>query len=62
MILVFGGTTEGRKTIEALEGVTLATADHEAGTVVIEAEKDIAEAVLKKAIEDQDYTFCGVVR
>ena len=51
-----------KKTIEALEGVTLATADHEAGTVVIEAEKDIAEDVLKKAIEDQDYTFCGVVR
>ncbi len=51
-----------KKAVEALEGVTSAKADHEAGTVVIEAAKEISEEVLKKAIEDQDYTFCGVVR
>ena len=44
-----------KKCLEALEGVSLAEVSHEAGTAVVTLDKDVADEVLKKAIEDQDY-------
>ena len=44
-----------KKCLEALEGVTLAEVSHEAGTAVVTLEKEVADEVLKKAVEDQDY-------
>ena len=44
-----------KKCLEALEGVSLAEVSHEAGTAVVTLDKDVADEVLKKAVEDQDY-------
>ena len=44
-----------KKCLEALEGVALAEVSHEAGTAVVTLEKEVADDVLKKAVEDQDY-------
>lgn len=44
-----------KKCLEALDGVSLAEVSHEAGTAVVTLEKDVADDVLKKAVEDQDY-------
>lgn len=44
-----------KKTLEALEGVTEAAVSHEQGTAVVTLAQDVADDVLKKAVEDQDY-------
>ena len=44
-----------KKTLEALEGVSEAAVSHEAGTAVVTLSKEVADEVLKKAVEDQDY-------
>lgn len=46
--------------LKRIDGVTNATADHEKGEAVIEATKPIAEADIKKAIEDAGYEFVAV--
>ena len=46
--------------LRKIDGVTSATADHEKGTAVIEATKPIAEADIKKAVEDAGYEFVSV--
>lgn len=48
---------EGRvkKALEALAGVKEAVASHEAGTAVVSLTEDVADDVLKKAIEEQGY-------
>ena len=45
-----------KKCLESIDGVASATASHEAGTAVVILEKDVADSVLKKAVEDQGYT------
>ena len=43
------------KALEALEGVESAVASHEAGTAVVTLSAPVADEILKKAVEDQDY-------
>ena len=49
-----------KKAIESIDGVSKAEASHESGTVTIEATKEIDEALLKKAVDDAGYEYCGL--
>ena len=44
-----------KKALEALPEVTEAVVSHEAGTAIVTLNADVADDVLKKAVEDQDY-------
>ena len=44
-----------KKVLEAVEGVAEAKVSHEAGTAVVTLSAPVEDAVLKKAVEDQDY-------
>ena len=44
-----------KKALEALEGVKEAAASHVTGEAIVTLEADVADEVLKKAVEDQDY-------
>ena len=46
--------------LEALEGVTSADVSHEAGTAAVWMAKDIADKVLKEAVEAKDYKVTGI--
>ncbi|MCI8635129.1 MAG: cadmium-translocating P-type ATPase [Eubacterium sp.] len=49
-----------KKTLEGIEGVAKATVSHEAGTAVVTLNAEVTDDVLKKAVEDQDYTVVSV--
>ena len=49
-----------KKTLEALDGVTGAEVSHESGTAVVTMSSEVADDVLKKAVEDQDYKVIGI--
>ena len=49
-----------KKALEALDGVASAVVNHEKGTAVVTLEKDVADDLLKKAVEDQDYKVTSV--
>ena len=49
-----------RKALEAVDGVKEAKVSHETGKAVVELAKPVADAVLTKAVEDQDYKVTGV--
>ena len=49
-----------KKTLEAIEGVVEATVSHEAGTAIVKLDLEVPNDVLKKAIEDQDYTVVSI--
>ena len=49
-----------KKTLEKIEGVAEAQVSHTAGTAVLTLSAPVADDVLKKAIEDQDYTVLGI--
>ena len=49
-----------KKALEALEGVISADVSHEKGTAVVSLEKDVADDVLTKAVEDKDYKVTGI--
>ncbi len=49
-----------KKALEALDGVEAAVCSHEAGTAVVTLSKDVPYEVMKKAVEDQDYTVTGI--
>ncbi len=49
-----------KKCLEALPEVTQAAVSHEAGTAVVTLCGDIADDVLKKTVEDQDYKVLSV--
>jgi Cu2+-exporting ATPase len=49
-----------KKALEALEGVVSADVSHEKGTAVVTLEKEVADDVLKKAVEDKDYKVTGI--
>ena len=51
-----------KKALEAIEGVTLAEASHETGIARVTLEKDVADEVLKAAVEAQDYKVISVER
>ena len=49
-----------KKALEAVAGVESAVADHNANTAVVTLNADVADDVLKKAVEDQDYKVLGI--
>ena len=49
-----------KKALEAVTGVESAEVSHEAGTAVVTLKEDVDNAVLKKAVEDKDYTVTGI--
>lgn len=49
-----------QKALEKLEGVESAKADHVSGKVVVTLSKDVANDVLKQAVEEQDYDVKGI--
>ena len=49
-----------KKVLEALPEVTEAVVSHEAGTAVLTLESPVADEVLKKIIEDQDYEVVSI--
>ncbi len=49
-----------KKVLEALPEITEAVVSHEAGTAVVTLNGEIADEVLKKTIEDQDYTVTSI--
>ncbi len=44
-----------KKALEAVEGVESAQASHEKGTAIVSLNSQVADEVLKKAVEDKDY-------
>ena len=49
-----------KKVLEALPEVAEAQVSHETGTAVVTLKADVADAVLKKAVEDQDYKVTDI--
>ena len=49
-----------KKAIEAVAGVTGAEVSHEKGTAVVSMDTEVADEVLKKAVEDKDYEVLGI--
>ena len=49
-----------KKALENVDGVLEANVSHEKGTAVVTLSKDVDNALLKKAVEDQDYTVKGI--
>ena len=49
-----------KKALEALDGVQEAAVSHEAGTAVVTLSGEVADAVLKEAVEAKDYKVLGV--
>ena len=49
-----------KKCLEALAQVDEAAVSHEAGTAVVTLNAGIADEVLKKTVEDQDYQVTGI--
>ncbi|MBD5460966.1 MAG: heavy metal translocating P-type ATPase [Lachnospiraceae bacterium] len=49
-----------KKCLEALSGVTEAVVSHEKGTAVVTLGGEVSDDVLRKAVEEQDYTVVSV--
>ena len=49
-----------KKALEAVDGVISAEASHEKGTAVVQLSADVADDVLKKAVEDADYEVSAI--
>lgn len=49
-----------KKALEAIEQVSEAVVSHEAGTAVVKLTADVADDVLKKAVEDKDYKVTSI--
>ena len=49
-----------KKTLEAIDGVISAEVSHTKGTAVVSLEKEVADSVLKAAVEEQDYPVKGI--
>ena len=48
------------KALKAVEGVTDAVADHKAGTAVVTLSAPVEDAVLKAAVEAEEYPVLGI--
>ncbi len=48
-----------KKALEAIDGITSATASHEQSLVTIETSKDVDEALIKAAVEEAGYEYAG---
>ena len=49
-----------KKALEALPEVDTAEVSHEAGTAVVTLNAESADEVLKKAVEEKDYTVISI--
>lgn len=49
-----------KKALEGLDGVSEAIVSHEAGTAVVKLSADVSDDVLKKTVEDKEYTVVSV--
>ena len=49
-----------KKTLEKIDGVTEAKVSHKDGTAIVLLSADVADDVLKAAVEDKDYTVTGI--
>ena len=49
-----------KKALEKIEGVVSAEVSHEKGTAVVTMSTDVADEVLKNAVEEKDYTVTGI--
>ncbi|MDO5444976.1 MAG: heavy metal translocating P-type ATPase [Eubacteriales bacterium] len=49
-----------KKTLEAIDGVESASADHVSGKAVVTLSKDVDNEILKAAVEAQDYAVLGI--
>ena len=49
-----------KKALEAIPGVAQAAVSHQDGTAVVTLKTPVADEVLKKAVEDEDYTVTGI--
>lgn len=49
-----------KKALEAVDGVESADVSHEKGTAVVTLSKEVSNDVLKKAVEDKDYTVTSI--
>ena len=49
-----------KKSLEALDGVDRAEVSHETGTAVLTLSKEVADADVRKAVEDKDYKFVSI--
>ena len=52
--------TAVKKALEAVDGVESADVSHEKGTAVVTLSKEVSNDVLKKAVEDKDYTVTSI--
>lgn len=50
-----------KKALEAIEGITSATASHEKAEVAIETSKEVDESAIKAAVEKAGYEYAGVI-
>ncbi len=48
-----------KKALEAIDGITAATASHKSGTVTIETSKEVDEKAIKAAVSEAGYEYCG---
>ena len=49
-----------KKVLEALPQVEEAVVSHEDGTAIVTLTEEVADDVLRKAVEDQDYKVLGM--
>ena len=49
-----------KKALEEIEGVESAEVSHEAGTAIVTATDRVPDEMLKKAVEDKEYTVLGI--
>ena len=49
-----------KKALEAVDGVESADVSHEKGTAVVTLSKEVSDDVLKKTVEDKDYTVTSI--
>ena len=49
-----------KKALEALDGVDRADVSHEQDQAVVTLKEDVADDVLKKAVEDKDYNVVSI--
>lgn len=50
-----------KEALEAIEGITSATASHEKAEVAIETSKEVDESAIKAAVEKAGYEYAGVI-
>ncbi len=50
-----------KEALEAIDGITSATASHEKAEVAIETSKEVDESVIKAAVEKAGYEYVGVI-